>query len=79
MERTVKNSLKLFLKACPRQYYEFSRYATVIKFLLFDYRLHVASVNFSTLFLKNVKEKRGGFHYKEILTKVIHWTSLFSG
>ena len=57
MERAVK----LFLKACPRQYNEFSRYATVIKFLLFDYRLHVASVNVSTLFSKNVKEERGSF------------------
>ena len=55
MERAVK----LFLKPCPRQYNEFNRYATVIKFLLFDYRLHVASVNISTLFLKNVKEERG--------------------
>ena len=51
----------LFLKACPRRYNEFSRYATVIKFLLFDYRLHVASVNVSTLFSKNFKEERGSF------------------
>ena len=58
MERAVK----LFLKPCPRQYNEFNRYATVIKFLLFDYQLHVASVNVSTLFLKNVKEERGSFH-----------------
>ena len=61
MERTVKNSIKLFLNACPRQYYEFSRDATVIKFLLFDYRLRVASVNVSTLFSKNVNEERGSF------------------
>ena len=61
MERTVQNPVKLFLKACPRQYYEFSRYATVIKFLLFDYRLYVASVNVSTLFSKKVKEERGSF------------------
>ena len=65
MERTVKNPIKLFLKACPRQYYEFSRYATVIKFLLFDYRLHVASVNVSTLFQKMSKRKEVVFVRKK--------------
>ena len=65
MEKKVKNSVKLFLKPCPRQYNEFNRYATVIKFLLFDYRLHVASVNVSTLFLKMSKRKEVVFIRKK--------------